>query len=455
MYEHLNTLLSSLLAAYRKNYSCEHVLTKLVEDCKYAIDNKHYFGIILTDLSKAFDCLPHRLLLSKLHNYGMSLKSCKLMRSYLNHRLQRVKVGSSRSDWEVVRKGVPQGSVLGPLLFNVFINDLICQLSDHSLIYNFADDNTLGASHTSMSGVIMRLESSSKLAITWFEDNHMLVNLDKFKALLFRPDQTDQEIELDIANQKLVPETNVKTLGLHIDKDLNYKKHISVLCAKASRQISALKRISKYLSLECRLNIFNAFIKSNFIYGNTLWHFCSNNDTYKMEKVQKRALRVVTNDYESSYESLLEKVSCKTLYLTRVHAFAVEMFKCIHGINPEFITNLFCLSDHGYNTRGGTMVIQPKVNTNNFGINSFRYQGPKIWNQLPTTLKTCESLAQFKQHLNHGMVSNAPACHANFVMLQEYEKRIVAGKYNYLHLSVLCTTDIPNNPESAASGDKL
>ena len=124
MMDFFKSILSISLSAFRKSYSCESVLIRLVEDWKALIDKQQVVGAMLLDLSKAFDCLPHRLLISKLKAYGFSDSACSLIHSYLLNRHQRVKIGDSRSEWLHLIKGVPQGSTLGPLLCNIFLNDI-------------------------------------------------------------------------------------------------------------------------------------------------------------------------------------------------------------------------------------------------------------------------------------------------------------------------------------------
>ena len=146
LYCFFNNIFTNMLAAYRPKYGCQHVITKLIEDWKTALDNKKNIGAILMDLSKAFDCIPHRLLICKLQAYGVLPETCELIKSYLQDRMQRVKMGPNRSEWKFLSKGVPQGSILGPLLFNIFVHDIFYCLGDTSL-YNFADDNTLSKCH--------------------------------------------------------------------------------------------------------------------------------------------------------------------------------------------------------------------------------------------------------------------------------------------------------------------
>ena len=400
LYVYFQEILSTYLSAFRKRYGCHHVLTKLIEDCKHAIDSHKNVGLILLDLSKAFDCLPHRLLLCKLRAYGVSRDACQLIKSYLCNRLQRVKVASVKSEWTVLPKGVPQGSVLGPLLFNIFLNDIFHDFHDTCSLYNYADDNTLSCSHSDLSVLKTQLEDGMNIALKWFYKNQMKANPSKFQFIVFKNRTTDDDIELAISNEVMKPVSVVKLLGITIDDKMSFDEHISRLCIKAARQTNALRRIAKHIPNDCRLNVYNAFITSNFNYCSIVWHFCSRRSTYKIEKINKKALRITLNDYVSLYSTLLGKLEKQTLYVSRLKSIALETMKCVKKFNPTYMNELFMFSEAPYKTRGGVKLIQPKVNTTGFGINSFSYQGAKIWNVLPEHVKDGENIAICKEMIS-------------------------------------------------------
>ena len=135
------------------------------------------------DLLKAFDCLPHGLLIAKCHAYGVTVPACELLADYLSQRKQRVKTGSARTSWADLHKGVPQGSLLGPLLFDIFINDLFLFVEKCSL-YNYVDDNTISYSAPCLSDVLSNLQSDCNHAIEWFNSNSMEANPDKFQFMM-------------------------------------------------------------------------------------------------------------------------------------------------------------------------------------------------------------------------------------------------------------------------------
>ena len=179
LYKQLNEFIeqkfSPLLCGFRKGHNTQHALLKLLEDWRAKLDQKQIIGTILCDLSKAFDTLPHDLLIAKLNAYGLESSALRLINDYLTNRKQRTKVASSFSTWSNIFSGVPQGSVLGPLLFNIFINDFFFFIKESSTT-NFADDNSLYANGKNLQEVIDKLEIDIKNALIWFEINRLVAN---------------------------------------------------------------------------------------------------------------------------------------------------------------------------------------------------------------------------------------------------------------------------------------
>ena len=378
--DYFRNILNKLLCAFRKKYSGQSLLIKMVDEWKTALDNRYITGAVFMDLSKAFDCLPHGLLIAKCHAYGLTLSACELLADYLDQRKQRVKIGGVRSSWTDLHKGVPQGSILGPLLFNIFINDLFFSIEKCSL-YNYADDNSLSFSASSLSEVLSKLRIDCNHAIDWFTINGMKANPDKFQFMILSSSPLDPiELALD-GNTTITSQNCVKVLGVSIDKHLTFNDHISSSCSKAARQLNAFARISKHLNLDSRRVIHQSFILSNFNYCPLVWHFCGKTNNKKLEKIQERSLRILYNDYDSIYEDLLCNNRSSTLLLSRLKTLLLETFKSLRHTNAECLHDIFNPKMSPYDLRT-TDIVQPKRNTTTHGLRSFSYLGSRLWNNL-------------------------------------------------------------------------
>ena len=404
----ISSSLSLDLSAYRKSYSCNNVLVKCLENWRHAVDNNKHVGCILIDLSKAFDCLPHGLLIAKLYAYGLSIESCELVLNYLRERKQTVKLGNIRSEWLNLKTGVPQGSLMGPLLFNIFINDFLYDLKNICHVYNYADDNTLSFSHNDPSMIKSTLEKASKQAIRWFNVNFMKANPSKFQAICIS--RKNISIDFEIDSHVIKTEKTVKLLGINFDNKLIFNKHVSLISKKAAQQINALLRLSKYLDFTSKLRIYESFVASNFVYCSMVYNSFSVGQDRKLEKLNERALRLVCNDYVNAYDYVLNKTGKRMLYVTRKINLAEFVYKVLHDMSPPLENSFFPKQVTPYNMRDNLKLLKPVYNTVQFGMKSIAYQGPLVWNRLPYVLKNQEDFIKFKDSLRCSNILGTCSC---------------------------------------------
>jgi hypothetical protein len=407
---YFDNIFDDRLAAFRSGYSCQHVLMKLVEDWRKALDGGQIVGTILMDLSKAFDAMPHDLLLAKLNAYGWTDDAIKFMSSYLSNRRQRVKINDVYSSWLSTIKGVPQGSIIGPIAFNIFINDLFYVVTK-ATVYNYADDNSLSFFHKSSQILKEVLQDEANIAIKWFKANHMQANPSKFQAFVLGKSDIIKFTILSADNVyiDILCEDTVKMLGVNFDKDFTFNTHVKDICIKAGRQINVLQRLAHLLDNESRMCIMRAFILCHFSYCSLIWHFCGAKNTIKLEKLHLRSLRFVHQDFNSSSELLLATVNTTSLYVQRLKRLILEIFKIIHSMSPVTLSDLYVIRNNT-NSRRFLPLEQPRVLTTKYGLNSLTYYGCKLWNDLDNKYKQSSTILQLKSSLARW---TGPECKCN------------------------------------------
>ena len=318
------------------------------------------------------------------------------MKSYLNNRTLRTKINTSFSTWEKLLQGVPQGSVLGPLLFNIYLNDLFV-IAESTEVCNFADDTTFYACDDNLSSLIQRLEHDSCLAIEWFESNYMKLNQEKCHLLV--PGYKHENIFANIGQSQIWESSKEKLLGLDIDKDLKFNDYVFCLCKKAGQKLSVLKRVSYQMKFKQRKVLMKSFIESQFDYCSLIWMFCGREANKKINHIHERSLRIVYKDYSSSFIDLLKKDNAFSIHHRNIQSLAIELFKIRKGISNTIISDIFDIRNVNHNLRSQTYFPVDPINTTQYGLNSIRYYGSKVWNMIPSELRDISNFEVFKSKI--------------------------------------------------------
>ena len=278
------------------------------------------------------------------------------------------------SNYQKIISGVPQGSISGPIVFNLSINDLFFFVSDVSL-HNFADTSAFAETILELTDV---LQSGSEIVIDWFKNNKMIVDPDKLQV-------TTQNQRIVVDNQNIKVVSSADFLGIQINNKLNFNVHISNICRSAANQLNALIRLKRFLGFKEKRILINSYFIANFNYYPLVWMFSSASSLKKIEKLQKRALRFLFNDYKISYEELLLKLGRVTMNVNRLRIMCIEIYKTINNLNPEFMRDLFSLRETSRLIREKYMLNLniPVHNQVTFGTKNLRFFGPKVWNSLP------------------------------------------------------------------------
>ena len=317
------------------------------------------------------------------------------MQSYISNRKQRTKVNNTYSTFSDIIFVVPQGSILGPLLFNICIYDMFYDNTDCD-IASHADDNTPYCSSFSLDKVINELEACTNNLFKWFHEDHMKNIADKCHLLVV----TKSAVSANIGEFVINNSNEEKLLGIKIDTKLWLENYASSLCKKTRQKLHALARTVNYMNLSKRKSLMKAFVTSQFNYCPLIWTFHSRELNNRINRIHERALRLVYLDNNLPFAELLEEDNSVTIHQRSLQVFTTEIFKLKSGLAPEIMKEVFEKQNPAYNFRSeATHFKRENVKTTHYGIQSVRLLGPNIWDMVPNNIKSCRSLNKFKNSI--------------------------------------------------------
>jgi hypothetical protein len=393
-------------SAYRTNHSCESALLRVHNDIAASLAERKVAALVLLDMSAAFDTVLHQILLHILERYGIRGPALEWFRSYLEKREQCVTVNGTKSNIRSVPCGVPQGSVLGPLLFTIYTIGLGQIIRQHNVNFHFyADDIQLYVStdRDDLLNAIIRLENCIADVRNWLCAHQLKLNEAKTEFMIITPKSTPpiHDIHLRISDVTIEPAERLRNLGVFMDNNFRMEHQINQICRSSYGQLRAIRRMKDYLDRQTLEILMHAFITSKLDYCNSLLSGVPQHLLSKLQKVQNAAARILT---ETPMHAHITPV-LKELHWLPVAAridFKVLMFvfKCVSNCGPQYLCDILTRYTQPRLLRSNQMTLLniPLIN-NRYANQCFSVYGPKLWNVLPNELQQTTDFNTFKSML--------------------------------------------------------
>ena len=400
--DHLSShnLLSANQFGFRPGRSTITPLLIAAHKWHLALEKRHQVGCVFFDIKKAFDSVPHQALLNRLFTLNLPLHLFRWLTSYLSMRLQRVVLSGAESSWLPVKSGVPQGSILGPLLFLVFINDIFSvQLSEGSSLLVYADDILLFKSLSSPSDLAV-FQNDVDLISTWISSNYLTANVEKSKCMLISRSRSHRlNFVIFLNGRQLEKVKHFKYLGLWISDDLSWTYHIEAVCSKARRMLGFIYRFfSPHCDANTILTLYRAHVLPILDYASVVWDPHLKKDQQLLDSVQHFALKIASRSWNSSSTTLHNQFKIAPLINRRQYFKLLVTYKFLNGF--LYFPGGFFIYRNSPNLRisHSMQLLQPLAKCCSF-YNSFFVHSVCLWNSLPADLVHSSSIRSFKSKL--------------------------------------------------------
>ena len=390
---------------FRSNHSTDMAIMDMVHKITTCLENRNISIGVFLDLSKAFDTINHNILLHKLNSYGIRGTPLDWFCSYLSNRKQYTNIDSCSSSLGTITCGVPQGSLLGPLLFSLYIND-ICNASSVLSFILFADDTNIfySSNNTNIQTIVNVLNVELNKVSMWLQANRLSLNLKKCTFMVFSNSKKKLNMsscQVKINNEPIMQVSHTKFLGVYIDECLTWKFHIKELENKISKNIGIISRLKHILPSRLLHTLYCSLVLPYLSYCNIIWANTYKSNLDKLMKLQKRAIRIICKaNFNEHTAPLFRKYKVLSVMNINVLQQDVFMYKFVKEQLPETLRNLFQFnrSIHDYNTRSSSKLHIPQVKTT-LSQHTISFSGPKNWNSLPSSITNCPSSNSFRYKL--------------------------------------------------------
>ena len=375
---------------FRKNHSTNHALIDITETIRLALDNKKYACGVFVDLQKAFDTVNHDILISKLDHYGVRGTANNWFSSYLKNRSQFVSILGYDSNTKPIIHGVPQGSVLGPLLFLIYINDLHMAITN-SKVFHFADDTNLLNISDSPKKLQKSVNADLKILYNWLLANKISLNCDKTEIIFFhKQGEKPPNLKIKMNGHVIIPSKYIKYLGIYLDETLNGRFHCQDLTKKLKRANGMLCKARHYINLEDLITLYYAIFSSHLIYGCQIWGQHINTFNKKVFKLQNRALRIISfSNFHADSNPLYKNLRIIKLNDQITLQNCLFIHDTLKKVSPVCFHEYFKQTNviHNQYTIGASLgcLYVTRSNTITYGLNSITRTCISNWNDITNT----------------------------------------------------------------------